>query len=94
MAIISMPHADRATNMGILTVYGTLWMKYGAQSLVRKEGMTSASRTTPLGTLGPTRSRAAERIMTYRTLLIRPKSQKEAHTRGSAPSKTAFRRAR
>lgn len=47
-------------------------MKYGAMSFVANEGITSARRTTPLGTLGPTRSRAADRITTYRTLLIRP----------------------
>lgn len=31
---------------------------------MRKEGMTSHKRTTALGTDGPTRSRAAERMMT------------------------------
>jgi hypothetical protein len=39
-------------------------MMYGAHNLVAKEGITSARRTTPFGTLGPTRSRAAESIMT------------------------------
>jgi hypothetical protein len=39
-------------------------MKYGATSFVRKDGTTSASRTTPFGTVGPTRSRAAERMIT------------------------------
>lgn len=43
---------------------------------MKNEGMTSQRRTTPLGTVGPTRSRAAERMITYRTLLMRPsKSQ-------------------
>lgn len=39
-------------------------MKYGAKSLVKNEGRTSARRTNALGTLGPTRSRAADRIIT------------------------------
>ncbi len=52
--------------------YGIRLMKYGAHSLTRKDGTTSARRATPLGTLGPTRSRAAERMITYNTLLINP----------------------
>jgi hypothetical protein len=47
-------------------------MKYGATSFVKNEGMTSARRTVDLGTSGPTRSRAAERMMTYDTLFMRP----------------------
>jgi len=39
-------------------------MKYGAISFVKKDGRTSARRTTDLGILGPTRSRAADRIIT------------------------------
>lgn len=63
-AIRSMPLDDNRTKLSMRTLYGTLWIKYGATSFVRKEGMTSARRTTPLGMLGPTRSRAAERMMT------------------------------
>lgn len=33
-------------------------------SFARKDGRTSARRTTDLGTDGPTRSRAAERMIT------------------------------
>ncbi|KAH8627844.1 hypothetical protein IG631_17612 [Alternaria alternata] len=63
-AMMSMPHAERATNMRMRTVYGILCMKYGAHSFVRNEGITSARSTAPLGTFGPTRSRAAERMIT------------------------------
>lgn len=71
-AINSMPEDDKAQNIMIRIEYGTLWMKYGAISFVIKDGRTSARRTTALGTFGPTRSRAAERIITYSTLFIRP----------------------
>jgi hypothetical protein len=50
--------------------------------LKRNEGITSASRTTPLGTVGPTRSKAAYirlihtnttlRTITYSMLFMRP----------------------
>lgn len=60
----SIPPADRQTKLMIRLEYGILCMKYGAMSLVQKEGRTSASSTTPFGTEGPTRSRAAERTMT------------------------------
>lgn len=50
-------------------------MKYGATSLVPNDGITSARSTTPLGTSGPTRSKAADRMITYRTLLIRPRNR-------------------
>ena len=39
-------------------------MKYGAINLVEKAGIMSARSTTPVGTSGPTRSRAADRIIT------------------------------
>jgi len=59
-----MPEDDRAQKRRIRREYGTLWMKYGAMSFVKNDGRTSARRTTDLGMLGPTRSRAAERIIT------------------------------
>jgi hypothetical protein len=59
-----MPQAENAANTIIRTQYGIRWTKYGAISLVKKEGTTSKRRTTPLGILGPTRSKAAERIIT------------------------------
>lgn len=71
-AMMNMPHADSVTKIRIRRLYGILCIKYGAHSFVRKDGMTSQRRTTPLGTEGPTRSRAAERMITYRTLLMRP----------------------
>lgn len=71
-AIMNMPAALIAHITTIRTWYGTKCMKYGDTSFVRKDGRTSASRTTPLGTAGPTRSRAAERMITYDTLFIRP----------------------
>lgn len=40
------------------------WMKYGAINFVMKEGMTSKRRTTAFGIVGPTRSRAEERMIT------------------------------
>lgn len=52
-AIRSMPPDDKAQNIRIRIQYGTLCMKYGATSLVMKEGRTSARRTTDLGILGP-----------------------------------------
>ena len=60
----NIPPADRAHIMIIRMEYGIAWMKYGATSFVRKEGKTSARRTRPLGTEGPTRSLAAERMIT------------------------------
>ena len=63
-AMRSMPDEERAQNMRIRSVYGTRWIKYGAMSLVMKLGRTSASKTTDLGTVGPTRSSAAESIIT------------------------------
>jgi len=56
--------------------YGTMWKKYGATALNKNEGITSASRTTPFGTVGPTRSKAAyslasplsQRVDTLRTM--------------------------
>lgn len=60
----SIPEADSMLMMKILTGYGVAWITYGRRSLARKEGMTSQRRTTPLGTEGPTKSRAAERIIT------------------------------
>lgn len=63
-AIKNMPAADRAHIMMIRREYGIRWMKYGAMSFVRKDGRTSARRTTPLGTVGPTKSSAAERMIT------------------------------
>ena len=71
-AIRSMPDDDNAQNSMIRIEYGTLCMKYGAISFVKNEGRTSARRTTAFGTSEPTRSTAADRIITYRTLLIRP----------------------
>lgn len=68
-------------------------MKYGAMSFVKKDGRTSARRTTDLGTFGPTRSRAAESIITYRTLFISPNSQNATSTDASAPWKIALNRA-
>ena len=55
-------------------------MKYGATNFVKNDGRTSASRTTALGTLGPTRSRAAESIITYKTLFIRPETSQRVIT--------------
>lgn len=72
-AIRSIPLDERAENMRIRSEYGTRCMKYGAISFVKKDGRTSARRTTAFGTSGPTRSRAAERMITYKTLLIRPR---------------------
>src|SRR4051812_10225416 len=72
-AISSIPDEDNAQNTRIRSGYGTRWMKYGATSFVKKEGRTSARRTTALGTFGPTRSRAAESIITYSTLFMRPR---------------------
>lgn len=63
-AIKNMPPVDSAHIIIIRREYGIAWMKYGATSFVRKEGRTSARRTTPLGTEGPTRSTAAERMIT------------------------------
>ena len=60
----NIPHAESTENKRMRQEYGIAFMKYGAQSLTMKEGMTSARRTTPFGTSGPTRSRAAERITT------------------------------
>ena len=62
----------RNTKITTRMEYGTKCIKYGAINFVKKDGMTSARRTTPLGTSGPTKSRAAERRITYRTLLIKP----------------------
>ena len=59
-----MPDEDRTQKIRTRIVYGTRWMKYGAINLVTKLGRTSASKTTALGTLGPTRSRAADNMMT------------------------------
>jgi hypothetical protein len=36
-----------------------MWKKYGATALNKNDGITSASKTTPFGTVGPTRSSAA-----------------------------------
>ena len=47
-------------------------MKNGATSLKVNEGMISANSTTPFGVAEPTRSTAAERIMTYKMLLSNP----------------------
>lgn len=60
----SIPVVDMPAMKRMRIGYGTTWMKYGAHNFTRKEGIMSARRTTPLGTVGPTRSRAAERIMT------------------------------
>jgi hypothetical protein len=59
-----MPVVESATKMKMRVEYGIEWMKYGAVSFTHAPGTTSARRTTDLGTEGPTRSRAAERIMT------------------------------
>ena len=47
----------------------------------RKAGKTSASSTVPFGISAPTRSRAAERMTTYRTLLIKPRDYQAHATR-------------
>lgn len=71
-AISSIPEEDSAQNMMIRSAYGTRWIKYGATSFVKKDGRTSARRTSDFGTLGPTKSRAAERMITYKTLFMSP----------------------
>jgi len=71
-AMSSIPDDDNVQNIMIRSEYGTLCMKYGAINFVKKDGSTSARSTTALGTSEPTRSTAADRIITYRTLFIRP----------------------
>ena len=63
-AINSMPLAARATKTKTLAPYDTVCMKYGASNLTTNVGKTSANRTVPAPTVEPTRSTAAERIIT------------------------------
>ena len=63
----------------ILYLYFTLWMKKGDANLNRRDGSISTSRTTDLGTFGPTISIAAERMTTYRMLLVSPNTQNEMY---------------
>ena len=62
--ITIIPKTDKRTQTNIRVGYEMRWIKYGATSLVPNDGRTSASSTTPLGNVGPTRSRAAVRMMT------------------------------
>jgi hypothetical protein len=59
-----MPHVERVAKMRMRGEYGIRWMKYGTTTLVARPGMMLARRTVPLGIEGPTRSRAAVRMIT------------------------------
>ena len=63
-ATASIPHVDNVANMSIRGEYGIRWMKYGTTILVARPGIILARRTVPLGMEGPTRSRAAVRMIT------------------------------
>lgn len=63
-ATANIPAVVRRTKHMIRTEYGTSWMKYGVMTLVARPGTIQLRRTVALGMLGPTRSRAAVKIMT------------------------------
>ena len=66
----------------ILIGYGMRWMKYGANSFVKKDGMTSNRRTMALGSVGPTRSSAADSMITYSTdQTVSERSQAQRYAR-------------
>ena len=63
-ATASMPHVDNKANSTVLTEYGIKCMTYGVTIFVARPGTMHASRTVALGMEGPTRSRAAVRMIT------------------------------
>lgn len=56
-------------------------MKNGAATLKENDGMISANNTIALGVDGPTRSIAADKIITYKILFNNPNMKNEANVR-------------
>src|SRR5438046_2128897 len=76
IVIRSMPIMDNDTSIKMRVEYGMIWMKYAATNFIVKDGITLARSTTLFGTIGPTRSRAAETVITNKIILMVPKHQK------------------
>lgn len=54
-------------------------MKNGASSLIVNEGRTSDNKTIAFGVDGPTKSIAADKIITYKILFSNPNMKNEAN---------------
>ncbi|KAL8697789.1 MAG: hypothetical protein Q9224_002143 [Gallowayella concinna] len=85
----SIPHDEITAKRIMRREYGTRWMKYGAHSFIRNEGMISASKTSALGwgLKSPKSQNAMQTRMPAPANVARSRALSMAHVDAGDPGK-------